>query len=46
VVPRPNTGSNTKVAKPQTFNGETQKITGLLIVYGLYIRIKIRNVSV
>jgi len=46
VVPRPNTGSNVKVAKPQTFNGETQMISGLLMIYGLYIRIKIKNVSV
>ena len=46
MVPRLNTGSNAKVAKPQAFNGETQKISGLLMAYRSYIRMKIRNVSV
>ena len=46
MVPRPNTRTNAKVAKPQAFNGETQKISGLLMAYRSYIRMKIRNVSV
>jgi len=45
-VPQPNTRSNIKVAKPQIFGGITNKMSGFLIVYRLYIRIKIGDVLV
>lgn len=41
-VPRSNTRSNVKLAKPQIFN----KNTRFLIVCKLYIKMKIRNVIV
>ena len=44
--PRPNTRSNIKVAKPQIFNRKARKISGFLIAYKLYIRIRMRNVIV
>jgi len=43
---RPNTGSNIEVTILQTFNRETGKILGFLMVCRLYIRIKIRDISV
>jgi len=45
-APRPNTRLNVEVAKSQTFNGEASKVSGFLMVYKLYIRIRIRNVAV
>jgi len=45
-IPQPNTESNIKVAKPQTFNGKAGKVLGFLIVYRLFIRMKMRNDSV
>jgi len=45
-VPRPNTRSNIEVAKPQTFNGETEKISNFLMIYRLFIRIRMRDNSV
>jgi len=41
-----NTGSNIDVAKPLTFNGKASKVLGFLIVYRLYIRIRIRETLV
>jgi len=41
---RPNTKSNVKVAKPQIFNRKAGKVSGLLIAYKLYIRMRIRDV--
>jgi len=32
-VPQPNTRSNVKVAKLQTFNKETRKVLGFLMIY-------------
>jgi len=43
---RLNTGSNIEVTMLQMFNKETGKILGFLIVCRLYIRIKIRDISV
>ena len=40
------TESIIKVAKPQTFNGEARQVSGFLIVYKLYIRMRIREVIV
>jgi len=45
-VSRPNTRSNIKVAKLQTFNRETSKVSEFLILYRLYIRMRIRKVLV
>ena len=42
----PNTGSNVKIAKPQTFNRKASKISKFLIAYKLYIRIKMREIVV
>ena len=44
--PRSNTRSNIKVAKPQIFNRKARKISGFLIAYKLYIRIRMRNLIV
>jgi len=41
---RPNTKSNVKVAKPQIFNRKAGKVSGFLIAYKLYIRMRIRDV--
>jgi len=38
-----NTRSNIEVAKPQTFNREAGKISGFLMTYRLYIRIRMRE---
>jgi len=46
VVSRPNTGSNIKVAMPQTFNGSSERVIGFVTVYKLYLRTKMRNVIV
>jgi len=45
-ISRPNTGSNIKVAKPQTFNEETSKMSGFLIICRLYIRMRMRKAAV
>jgi len=45
-VSRPNTRSNIEVAKLQTFNGEISKVSEFLILYRLYIRMRIREVLV
>ena len=44
-APRLNTESNIEVAKPQTFNKEIGKIFRFLTAYKLYIRIRMRNVT-
>ena len=46
VVTQPNTRSNVKAAKPQTFNGEMSKILGFLVAYKLYIRMRIKDAAV
>jgi len=38
--------SNIKVAKPQIFNGESEKVSKFLIAYKLYIRMRMRNIVV
>ena len=46
MAPRFNTKSNVKMAKLPTFDRETSKVLGFIIVYRFYIRIRIRNISV
>jgi len=46
VVPRSNTGLNIEIAKPQIFNGKVDKVSGFLIAYRLYIRMRIMEVTV
>ena len=49
VAPRYNTRLNVNITKLPTFNGNngnTSKILGFLIVYRLYIRMKMRNALV
>jgi len=41
-----NTGSNAEVTKPQAFNRIAGKVSGFLMVYKLFIRIRMRNDSV
>ena len=43
---RPNTRSNVDVAKPPTFSEDISKILGFLVIYRLYIRMKMSNVLV
>ena len=43
---RSNTRSNVEVAKLPIFNGDVSKTADFIIVYKLYIRMKIRKVSV
>ena len=45
-VSKPNTGSNIDVARSPTFNGNISKISGFLMAYKLYIRMRIKNTSV
>ena len=46
VVFQSNTRSNIEVAKLQIFNGEASKVSEFLIVYRLYIRIRMRDVVI
>ena len=43
---RPNTRPNIEVVELQTFNREIGKILGFLIVYKLFIRVRMREVVV
>ena len=45
-VSKPNIRSNVKVTKPPIFNEDASKFSGFLIVYKLYIRMRVRNISV
>ena len=45
-IPQPNTRSDVEVAKPQTFNGEAEKVSGFLMACRLYIEMRIRNIAV
>ena len=46
VIPRPNTKSNTEVAKPQVFDRSQGKILRFITACRLYIRMKIRGETV
>ena len=46
VVSQPNIRSNVEVAKLQIFNGKASKVSGFLMAYRLYIRIRIRDMVV
>jgi len=41
-----NIGSQMEVAKPAIFNGEVERIGGFVIVCRLYLRMKMREVTV
>ena len=45
VVSQPNI-STVKIAKPSTFNGKARQVLGFLTAYKLYIRMKMRGVTV
>jgi len=45
-IPRPNTGSNTEVAKLQVFDGSSEKVSGFVTAYKLDIRIKMREKAI
>ena len=46
VIPRPNTKSNTEVAKPQVFDRSQGKILRFITACRLYIRMKMRGETV
>lgn len=46
VIEGSNTGSNIKVAKPLVFNEKAGKVGGFIIAYKLYLRMRMRGVSV
>ena len=45
-IPRPNIRFNSKIAKLPTFDEDTNKVTGFVTVYKLYIRIRIKKILV
>ena len=45
-VSQPNTRSNVEVAKPSKFNRTADKVSEFLIVCKLFIKIKIREITV
>ena len=38
-----NKGSHMEVAKPAIFNGEAKKVEGFIMVYRLFLRMKLRG---
>ena len=42
----PNTGSHMEVAKPAIFNGEVGKVGGFITACRLYLKMKMRGISV
>ena len=46
MVSRPNTGSNIEMARPQVFDGTTEKVSGFITACKLYIRMKMREEAV
>ena len=45
VIEEPNTRSNIEVAKLPVFSREVEKIEGFIIAYRLYLKIKIRSMT-
>jgi len=43
-APGLNTESNIKVAKPPTFNGSTNRVSGFIMACRLYLRMRIRKI--
>ena len=46
IIPRPNTESNIEVAKLQMLNGKVGKVLEFLIACKLFIRMRMRDVTV
>jgi len=46
VISQSNTGLNVEMVKLQIFDGAANKVSGFLIAYRLYIRMKMRDVTV
>jgi len=43
---KPNTGSNIEVAKSPIFNRDASKVLEFIIAYRLYIRMRMKDISV
>jgi len=46
VAPRPNTKFNAEIAKLLTFDRDTSKVAGFVMICKIYIRIRMRDISV
>ena len=46
MIKRSNIGSNIEVAKLSVFNGEVGRVGGFIIVYRLYLKIRMRGAIV
>ena len=41
-----NTGSNIEMAKPSVFSGKASRVAGFIIVYKLFLKMKIREITI